>query len=327
MDNAYNPREVNLGALYNEKIEPHLVELKGERRKYQQELFRIVLSVIGLVIFILMYSKSGSGLFLVPVIGAIALIIVFGIKASRKMKSYRSAFKEKVVVRIVKTINPDWSYHADGMISESVYRTSDIFRRSFDKYRGDDLVRGTLDKTDFECSELHTQYREVTTDSKGRTRTRWVTIFKGLFFHADFNKEFHGKTYVSPDFAERFLGRIGRKFQKISGPAPLVVLENVEFEKEFVVHATDQIEARYILTPTIMEAMVNIRRKYNCNVHFSFIGSRVYCALSMRKDLFEPKLFGSIVDLHEIENMYHLFRVNEVIIHELNLNTRIWTKD
>ncbi|ASB49838.1 DUF3137 domain-containing protein [Alkalitalea saponilacus] len=327
MDNTQTSGVVSLESLYNEKIEPHLVELKGQRGKFQQEIFRMVLSVLALVVFILLFNQSGSGLFLVPVIGVIALIIVFGIRANQKMKLYRTAFKEKVVARIVKTINPEWLYHADGMISESVYRTSDIFRRSYDKYRGDDLVRGTLDKTDFECSELHTQYREVTTDSKGRTRTRWVTIFKGLFFHADFNKEFHGRTYVSPDFAERFLGRIGRKFQKISGPAPLVVLENVEFEKEFVVHATDQIEARYILTPTIMEAMLNIRKNYNCNVHFSFIGSRVYCALSIRKNLFEPKLFGSIVDLHEIENMYHLFRVNEVIIHELNLNTRIWTKD
>ena len=212
------------------------------------------------------------------------------------------------------------------MIHPDVYAQSDIFRTRYDRYLGDDYVRGVIEKTDFECSELHTQYKQVTYDSKGRRQERWVTIFKGLFFNAGFNKEFNGRTYVSPDFAEKILGKFGRNFQGISGAAPLVQLENVEFEKVFVVHSTDQIEARYILTPAIMGAMLRIKQYINCEIHFSFVGSRVYCALGMRKNLFEPRIFGQLTDIMDVKNMYQLFEINKLIIRELNLNTRIWTK-
>jgi hypothetical protein len=316
----------NIEALYNEQIKPSIAGLETLRKKVQRAWLLGVPGVI-LLVFLFAAMSGGSGLLLVPIIAVAVGLIVVIVKATAAWKAYRMAFKEQVVAQIVKAINPGWSYFPDQMINSGVYNQSDIFRTKFDKYRGDDLVKGVLDKTDFECSELHTQYKQVTYDSKGRRQERWVTIFKGLFFHADFNKEFVGRTYVSPDVAEKMFGRLGRKFQKFSGPAPLVVLENIEFEKAFVVHATDQIEARYILTPAIMEALLKIKKLYNCDLHFSFIGSRVYCALSMNKNLFEPKVFGSVIDLHEVENMHHLFKVNETIIHELNLNTRIWTKE
>ncbi len=33
------------------------------------------------------------------------------------------------------------------------------------------------------------------------------------------------------------------------------------------------------------------------------------------------------VNFKDTEEMYHLFGLNETIIHEMNLNTRIWTKE
>lgn len=187
-------------------------------------------------------------------------------------------------------------------------------------------MSGKIDKTDFECSELYTQYETTSTDSDGDTTTTWHTIFKGLFFHADFNKNFIGKTYISPDFSESLFGSWGRMFQKIGSKAPLVQLENVEFEKIFAVHGTDQVEARYILTPTIMEALVKVSKTYERPIHLSFVDSRVFCAISFNEDLFEPKIWSSGVDFKDVKFIYDLFNFNRVIIEELNLNTRIWTK-
>lgn len=325
MDKEQN--HTDLEHLFEQRIQPNISELVGLRDKVRTMWYIGVPLVLLIVFSIWGLAESGGAVLIILVIALIIGLVVVISKGSSAWKKYRAEFKLKVVAEIVKAINPAWSYAPDGLISEQVYHQSNLFRTRYDRYQGDDLVKGVLEKTDFECSELHTQYKEVTTDSKGRRRERWVTIFRGLFFHADFNKDFIGRTYVSPDVAERLFGRLGRKLQKVSGPAPLVVLENVEFEKAFVVHATDPIEARYILTPVIMEAMLNIRRIYNCEVHFSFIGSRVYCALSMNKNLFEPRMFGPLVNLHDVSNMHHLFKVNETIIHELNLNTRIWTKN
>ncbi len=78
---------------------------------------------------------------------------------------------------------------------------------------------------------------------KGRTETYWVTIFKGLLVGADFHKHFKSEVIVTPDFAESTFGRLGRMFQKLGGN--LEEMENPEFEKAFVVRATDPIESRY----------------------------------------------------------------------------------
>lgn len=312
--------------LYREKIEPRLAPLEEQRKKLQSAYLMLALSIFGAAILLIALISTSLWLLIIPLVGLVIYIILRFIKTSELQNDYRTNFKGSVVTEILKAVNPTWAYDPDRMIDPVAYWQSDIFRTQYDRYKGDDFVKGVIEKTDFECSELHTEYKQVTHNSKGGRQERWVTIFRGLFFHADFNKEFNGRTYVSPDVAEKIFGKFGQKFQNISGPAPLVKLENIEFEKEFVVHSTNQIEARYILTPTIMEAMVRIKKQYNSEIHFSFVGTRIYCALSINKNLFEPKVYGKVINLQEIENMYSLFKLNEVIIQELNLNTRIWTK-
>ena len=317
----------DIEALYHEKIEPGLAQLETQRKQLRNGYILIIIGLAGAFALLATLLSTMMWPLAIPMAALVIFDILKIIKVNRQQRDYRIDFKGSVVAKIVEGINPSWTYEPDSRIDPMVYWQSDLFRTRYDRYKGDDLVKGVIDKTDFECSELHTEYKQVTHDSKGRRQERWVTIFRGLFFHADFNKKFSGRTYVTPDVAQKIFGKFGQKLQSFTGPAPLVKLENIEFEKEFVVHATNQIEARYILTPAIMEAMLRIKRQYNCEVHFSFVGSRVFCALSIHKNLFEPKIFARSVTLQEIETMHTLFKVNEVIVNELNLNTRIWTKD
>ena len=316
-----------LRALYETQLKPVLESLESQRVVLKRKIIWII--VVFVVVLIAFFVGDNPGMnylfYLIPV-----GLIVFGYliyKTIGPLKAYKKEFKEKVVREIISLINPDWSYNPEGMISKEEYRSSKLFTTKVDRYRGDDLVTGVIEKTDFRISELHTEEKKETRDSKGRKSTRWRTIFKGLFGHADFNKEIVGETLVLPDTAERMFGSFGTKLQKMSGRGKLIKMENVEFEKLYVVYGSDQVESRYVLTPTMMEAMINIVDKYNKIVNFSFIGSRVYFAISFSKDLFEPRIFGSGVRFDDLEEMNEQFRIIQTIISELNLNTRIWTKE
>ncbi len=261
--------------------------------------------------------------------GGIIGILLFGILlllTNNEKAVYRHEYKQRVVKAILHLINPKWSYRPNGHVSETDYRRSGLFTTSYDRYKGDDLVSGTIEKTDFQISELHTEYKTETTDSKGNSHTEWHTIFKGLFAHVEFNKKIEGKTIVLPDTTENLFGIFGDTLQSLSGRGKLIKLENVEFESMFVVYGSSQIESRYILTPTMMEAMLHIRKTYNGYVYFSFIGSQVYVALYNKKDMFEPRIFGSGVRFEDVLLMSEQFRTIQTIVRELNLNTRIWTK-
>jgi len=243
-----------------------------------------------------------------------------------RKSEYRKSFKSNIVSEMVRLYNPEWQYLFDSFISERDYQMSGIFPHHCDRYSGDDQVIGKIDKTDFQFSELHTQYKQVTYGSKGQRHEHWVTIFRGLFMHADFNKNFSGTTFVLPDTAERLLGAFGQSLQKLSGRGELVKLENPEFEKRFVVYSSDQVESRYILTPAIMESIVNISNRFGGEIYFSFVGSRVYFANSINQELFEPSIFRSGVNFSDVKEMFDLFEMILVLVQELNLNTRIWTK-
>lgn len=320
--------DVGLKSFFQNELHDVLKNLESIRKKialfYSFGIFGFVTFFIQ-VLLVQDKSISNNITFTILPLACIVMIVFF-ILGYLRYKKYKKAFKLKIVTPLIQYLNPTWVYQYENYISQNEYHESKLFRNRVDRYNGDDLVFGTIEKTNFKFSELHTEYKTESRDSKGNRKTNWHTIFRGIFALVDFNKEIKGETYVLPDTAEKFFGKWGQKLQDFSSFGKLVKLENPEFEKEFVVYGSDQIEPRYILTPSIMEAMVRLKTKYKRRLHFSFIGSRVYIAVSFNKSLFEPRIFRSGVNYADIEEMRDLFGIIEAIIHELNLNTRIWTK-
>jgi hypothetical protein len=262
---------------------------------------------------------------LFPVIGAVAL----GAGLFKWMSAgYVKAFKNGVVNPIVQFIDPGLIYLPESGISRSRFQASGIFHHRIDRYHCEDLVRGTAGQTPIEFSELHAEYKTETRDSKGRRQTHWHTIFKGLFFIADFNKHFKGRTFVLPDTAEKLFGRFGQKLQEIGkSHGELVKLEDPVFEKEFAVYSTDQVEARYILSPALMQRMLEFKRKTGSTVYFAFTGGEVNIGIASTKNRFEPKLFSTVLDIEMAREFVNDLQLALGIVDDLNLNTRIWTKE
>lgn len=310
--------------LYDTQLKDDLAAMEKDRKVIKRLV--ILIFIIGFVFYISFKSVNRDGFAIAVAVIGILLVLVGGVYTAIKYYKYRKNFKEKVVTKVVNLINPDYNYNSDRHIELNDFNNSKLFTTKADRCTGDDFISGKIEDTDFKFSELSAKYKTTTTED-GKTKTEWHSIFRGLFFHADFNKSIQGTTYVLPDTAEKLLGKFGQKFQKSFNRGDLVKLENPEFEKLFVVYSSSQVEARYILTPVMMEAMVNIFKKYKRKLYFSFIGERVYCGVKFNKGLFEPRIRKSGVSFADVEEMYHLFGLIETIIHEMNLNTRIWTKE
>lgn len=312
---------------YEEELRLSLMTLERQRKKILLRYFYVVGSFVFLISWGLIPFSLSQGflsyLFFGSILNACASFFVLLFTINTRTK-YRDDYKKEVVSRVVALIDPEWHYSPNMKIYILDYLKSEIFQQRYDWYDGDDLVWGKIGSTNFQCSEFQTKGKFSTA---GRVVTeRWQNIFKGLFFHADFNKSFSGKTFVSSEMTEKLHGQWGRQLRSHFKETKIAKLENKEFEKQFVVYTTDQIEARYILTPTIMEAFVRINKEYDYPMHFSFVGSKVYCAIFFLGKLFEPRIWRSGVNLQDVKFMYHLFHLNTTIIKELDLNTRIWTR-
>ncbi len=321
--------EGDLKYFYDSALSASLKDLEGKRRKIASKLI-ILWIVMGFIfLFGLLASVAmrnpGISIALFIFLFVLGLIIHF-IFFNREIKSFTSEFKEKIVGEVVRFVDANLLYAPGNGIDRQNYMNSQIFLTNPDRYKCEDYVSGMIGETQIEFSEIHSEYKTESTDSKGNHHTEWHTIFRGLFFIADFNKNFHGATVVLPDLAEKTFGFLGKIFQSwnLTRRGQLIKLEDPDFEKLFVVYGDDQITARYILTPGLMQRLVEFRKNVHNTIFLSFKESKVYVAISINRNLFEPRIFRSNEDFAIIKDYFLNLELAVQIIEELGLNTRIW---
>lgn len=261
------------------------------------------------------------------IVGLVIAAGIYAITRSISGSRYKTEFKQKVLPAIIKSINPGLGYNPHDYISREEFYNSKIFQQRADRYKGEDYFVGLVGQTHVEFSELHAQEKH-TTKTKNGTQTTYVTFFKGLFMIADFHKDFKGHTIVLPDVAEKaFGGWLGKKLQSWNVTRDdLIYLEDPEFEKEFVVYGDDQVEARYILSTSMMRRILELKNKFDCGIYLSFLHSKVYIAIYSNKDMLEPRLSQSLLEADALKRFYDEINICLDIVEQLNLNTRIWSK-
>lgn len=310
---------------------PNLEILEQRRRTLIARSTQIILFALAAIALILLTYSWFRDTRNAPLFFAIALAVVVitailvWTKWARDKTFYRD-FKQLVIERIVLFISPELNYEPRNFIGVDSFERSRIFLTGVDRYKGDDMVSGKVDKTEIWFSEIHAEYKVTTTDGKGRTRTSWHNIFKGLFFIADFNKHFQTSTVVLPNRLGR--GAFARFFNKLNltRREKLINLEDPEFSRYFVVYGDDQVEARYVLSTSLMSRITEFRKKHPNNIFISFVNSFLYVAIAYRKDLFEPGYFKRLTDFAAAREYFEDLQLVVSIVEELNLNNRIWTK-
>jgi hypothetical protein len=300
-----------------------LQQLKPLEKKRKLLLVIFVAAVVIVTVLLLQWPIRAAVPQAVIFFGYMAFLISAFILYPYLVKRYAKTFKPVVIGDIVRFIDEQLKYKPDGFISAEELAQSGLFQSQDEKgYKGDDLVWGEIAGVQVRFSEVMTQAPRFW----GKIVAPRVS-FKGLFFIGQFNKDVKGRTFVLPDIWEKLLGRIGHNLQKLhSLRGDLVKLEDVEFEKAFAVYSTDQVEARYILSTSLMQRLLDFRRKAGRNVLMSFIGSRVYIAVPHQEDLFEPNLFKSLLNFDAVKGHFENLKLAVDIVEDLNLNTRIWTR-
>jgi hypothetical protein len=331
-----NPTNPDLDAVYRGELRKVLHQFAREGRAQIGQLLRrgAFLSIAAVVLTVLLarWTTGAVVTFVPPVI----VVLFFGIGYFRANRGYRERYKEEVVRRVVHSLNPDLSYSPYGSISRAEFETADFFRQDIDRFSGEDLVEGRIGETAIRFSEVHAEDKRQRGSGKNR-RTEWVTVFRGLFVVADFPKRFSGRTVVLPDTAQRMLGGVGQTLQSLNFTrGQLIKLEDPEFERLFVVYADDQIEARYLLSTSLMQRIVDLRSRLGHELYLSFANDRLHLAIPSNRDRLEPIPLLQMLSYGRAPATEEavLARIGEYvtdltttlgIVEELNLNRRIWS--
>ena len=222
--------------------------------------------------------------------------------------NYRSRFKQDIVAEIFKIVCPSAVYDPLQGVTRDVFDAPGLFntRGSFES---DDRVRGHIGQTPFEAAEVGRGY----TTGTGKNH-RSHTVFRGLFFHLGLNQRLTGVTLIDPEKAR------SQQLGERKGFSPLT-LDNREFEKEFKVHTSNESEARALLTPAVIEALLTLRRQADRRVFVAFKEQRAYLGVDYDRKLFEPGI-ALTTSKEAVREIAAHFAFVETVVRELNVNAR-----
>jgi hypothetical protein len=142
------------------------------------------------------------------------------------------------------------------------FQRAETFRMlpSYNRSNFEDLWSGELGGRAFTLHEAHLEQRR----QSGKTTT-YVTVFRGPVMTIGFARGFHGTTLVERANRHKNFGLFGEKDSVGIEDLQLDIVDMVhpEFEDEFTVYSTDQVEARYLVHPTYVERLIALERAFS----------------------------------------------------------------
>ena len=300
-----------------------ILENKRKELRHRIILLGVLFTIGSLVLYSLIFSLSNTN-FNIIIYFVFGYIAIGAYAYKILIKDYTKEFKEKIIGPLIVELDSNLNYMPNRHIPQRYFQSSKIFNSRIDRFTGNDFVEGKIDGVHIKFSDIHAEKKSRTSNNNDS----WSTLFQGLFIVGDFHKHFKGTTVILPDTAQSIFGDlIGGWLQNNNASREeLVKMDNTEFEKAFVVYSNDQIEARYILSHTLMEKLLTFKKRSKHDVYISFVGSSIYMAIAYNKDLFEPSVFHSLLDYKIAMEYVQSLHLCIGIVEELQLNQKLWSK-
>lgn len=268
-------------------------------------LFVLPAVTIGIYVFNKYFQKNiDSGLFFI-------VLAVFIFLLRQPFKSYKKRMKNDTMQTFINYFKGFTYEQGKGLSLEEIDK-SHIFP-SADIIEADDCFEGSFQDVRIRvCEQI---FKNIQRTKRGKKE---VVVFQGIAVELAMNKNFQGQTVVLKDsgFFNRFKGLSG--FERIR-------LEDPQFEKLFEVYGTDQVEARYLLTPVFMERIIKLKDLYKSkSIQLSFHDNNVLIAVKTKEDMFEPySFFKTNLNKQKIDRVFEQFLTVFSIVDILKLAQKV----
>ncbi|MBQ9292812.1 MAG: DUF3137 domain-containing protein [Campylobacter sp.] len=290
-----------------------LANLENLRKSTALKILKIKIfcGVLGVVLAFLIFKSSGD-LGIGICLGAMVGILIYRLLSYSLLKGFSNEFKEKIITQIIKEISPNLSYDKAKFIEFNEFDRPRIYNTKIDIYQGNDLIWGNIDGVELKFSDIY--LARVDTKNKERSIQVQTPLFYGIAFIADFSKFFTAKVIV-----------LDKKGSFTSTNLQKTKMDNSEFNDTFATFCDDEIAARYILTPNLMEKMLYLRKFFGAKCDFCFVENKIYIYINLGKDSFEADYKVPLIGENSVPQRYHDEIMQFVgIIENLKLNSKIF---
>ena len=324
-ENTYSKIKQDFYYRYSKYAVPALEGYENDRKKCLKSIVKMVLifvfvtisPIIILTLFIHTFDMFVVLLFFLFGVSFISFITVTATK-----KVFEHGLKCKIMSNICKCF-PNLNYKERNLFSICLntyskyanlpinitnntcpdnYKVSNLIPY-YSKLFYDDCFTGIHNNVEFNIEEI-----EAKNDNKS-------FVFKGVIVTLDMNKNFKGNTIIRSD---------SMFHTSPSENLHHTVLEDIEFEKKFDVYTDDDVEARYLITPSLMERLKSMQVAFKADkISASFYQDKFYIALHTNKDLFAlGSLTKHVCDKEQFFTMFEEILSIIKLIDHFKLNER-----
>lgn len=218
-----------------------------------------------------------------------------------KWKKYKrekeQEYDEKVVKKAVSEIIPGAEF-----IRKDCIKPTTLFQYGivpyFDTYQENGMIRYKRDGKEYSFSNIHLSYKRKDKDGN----ITYEPIYKGQVYTAHYKTGLAGtvRIFATKTIAviekETDTGYISKQKQETK-----IETENIQFNDNFDVYATDEQSAFFVLNPVVMEQLLEMKKNYE-QVGVYINGDDMIVALKTNRILFPKRLYNSNQEELSLEN-------------------------
>lgn len=256
----------------------------------------LTIDIFAIILFLINGISLHSMITIMPRLVTIIIInlftfVIVNIVFSKNTNNYNIRFKQIVINKLMNNFYDKLEYFPNKEMPEYIYKK--LKYEYYNIYKSEDYMEGTINnKYSIQMAEILTQKEETDRDSQGRTKTRKITKFHGLFAKIEMEKSIKSQLQIMRN-GTFFLDK-------------RLKMDSSEFENYFDVKASNEIIGMQILTPDVMEELVNFENKTNMKYDIYIKENELYLRFHS-EDMFEStNLRNGPLDKNSIRKYFYM---------------------
>lgn len=266
--------------------------------------------LLGLAVLSLFLGFFGN-IFLVFIPVAIVLVVIVIVRMINANRKYQLVLKDIIVLKMFEKNFDHVQYQPTKGFTEEFIESTQLIVDG-NKFYSNDHLTASYKGVGFMQADVHVQ--QVTSDGDSTTTT---DIFKGRWLVLDFFKEFSGIHQVRKNhgFFKNRKPLFSRKLKRVE-------FEDAYFNEEFTCYTDNEQEAFYLMTPRLMQHLLDYQEQYNCEIIIGFLNNKLHVAINDNTNAFEFR--RKEINQDTLNTIQAEIDVIKQIVDDLNLDNELY---
>ena len=285
--------------------------LEVERKdilKKTRIMYAIAAALVAVAVVLLLLLMNNDMVVFIVCIPVIAAIILFAM-ASKNRKTFGTKFKNLVVTSLVKEeLGEEAVYNPNGRFDINEINSLKAAAVP-DRYHMEDFISCKYNDVPYAMCDCVLEEKHVTTDSRGHRTTTYVPYFKGRVIKIDYKRELNIELKIANDAPKGFSPEKLQKFET----------EVIDFNKRFKCYVDDTEHGFYILTPVMINKMMQLESMYRGGICYIFKHNCLYVLINNSSDSLEINI-GKPLDENQLSRIRADIVIASTIINEFSMD-------